>query len=217
MTESVKASVRFESWGIVIPSGYVLSWSLRSSTILFDLCSERVFSPPSGCTTTWYGFTPIRALEGCGYLGSYLIVRLGMIPILFHFYGILTGKIFLKNTGQIFSGDAGNLPVTASMSLGNTLTAETMNMSSLRPLIWILPWVLPQEQGVLSIQRCLRCGTLDERTGMLAQGGKDQFSYLTGFQNFASVNVNGLHKDMVFSDMQSVLGLAHGGAGSKNI
>ena len=49
-------------------------------------------------------------LEGCGYLGSYLIVRLGMIPILFHFYGILTGKIFLKNTGQIFSGDAGNLP-----------------------------------------------------------------------------------------------------------
>ena len=52
---------------------------------------------------------------------------------------------------------------------------------------------------------------------MLAQGGKDKFSYLTGFQNFACVNVNGLHKDMVFSDMQSVLGLTHGGAGSKNI
>ena len=36
---------------------------MRSSIILFDLCSERVSKPPSGCTITWYGFTPIRAFS----------------------------------------------------------------------------------------------------------------------------------------------------------
>ena len=54
-----------------------------------DLCSERVSRPPSGCTTTLAGFTPIRAFKA-----------------LFDFDGVFIGEIPLKDPDKIFAGNA---------------------------------------------------------------------------------------------------------------
>ena len=156
-------------------------------------------------------------LEGCGYLSSYLVVRFGVIPTLFDFYGVLTGEIFLKNSGQIFSGDARTFPDHRF-----DIAGEYVDGGNNEHVILTSVNMDPAVGSTAGARRIVNPADVsgaepDERTGMLAQGGKDKFSYLTGFQNFACVNVNGLHKDMVFSDMQSVLGLTHGGAGSKNI
>ena len=52
---------------------------------------------------------------------------------------------------------------------------------------------------------------------MLAQRGENKFADLAGLQHFAGMDINCLHQDMVFCNVQAVLGFAHGRAGTEDV
>ena len=57
----------------------------------------------------------------------------------------------------------------------------------------------------------------DHRAGLLAQRGVDELAARAGLEHLARRGVHGLHEDLVLHDVQAVLGLAHGRAGTVDV